>query len=158
MEFQQGIPIPFSDINDDRMWEGTAGSLPATKRYMTDIKEIDMSEMKGKDWSGFTVLRMNVREGDDSTNVIFEGRWLVDGLTRPDPSQTDISRYAVALTPTDSFFVFHEHLSTPEVRRYDVYDDFVGMEESREVPQVILDAVSSALVPGPGKEDMEPDA
>lgn len=116
-----------------------------------------MMEMKGKDWIEFSLLKMNVREGDDTTNVIFMGRWLVDGLTKPDISHIEVSRYAVALTPTNSYFVFHEHLSSPELRRYDVYEDFEGMEASDEVPQEILDAVSYALVLGPVKEDKDPD-
>lgn len=105
------------------------------------------------EWTGFSLLEMDVRDGDGCTNVIFMGRWLADCFSEPSVRFRKGCRYNVALTPTNSYFVFSEQRDSPELRRYEVYDCFEWMEESHEVPQIVLEAVSSALVIGRAGDD-----
>lgn len=95
--------------------------------------------------TGFSLLEMSAIDGDDLLKVIFMGRWLVEGFSMPSSDMPTGILFTVALTPSDSFFVFSEQPDAPEFRRYEVYDCFEWMEESLEIPQSILDAISSAM-------------
>jgi hypothetical protein len=108
-------------------------------------KESDNMDMESYEHSGFSLLEMSVSDGDDLMNVIFWGRWLVDLYSEPTAAQPQVARYTVALTPTDSYFVFREQAGAEEYRRYEVYDCFEWMEESLEVPENILAAVIITL-------------
>lgn len=107
----------------------------------------------GKERTGFSLLEMDVRDGNGYTRVIFMGRWLTDCFSEPSAGHPRGCRYTVALTPTNSYFVFCEQRDRPERRRYEVYDCFEWMEESLEVPQIVLEAVSTALVFGQAGDD-----
>ena len=102
--------------------------------------ELERNELKD-----FSLLEMSVVDGDDLLKVIFMGRWLVECFSMPSSDQPAGILFNVALTPSDSYFVFREQPDAPEFRRYEVYDCFEWMEESLEIPRSILDAISSAM-------------
>lgn len=111
-----------------------------------------------KKLAGFSMLEMSVTDEEDLVKVIFMGRWLVDCVNEPSVTHPEMNRYTVALTPTNSYFVFWEPLDLPALRRYEVYDCFEWMEESLEVPKGILKAISKANTPGPAEVCGTPDA
>lgn len=102
----------------------------------------------------FSLLEMSVVDGEDLLKVTFMGRWLVDGFSMPSSGQPAGTLFTVAITPSDSYFVFRELPDAPEFRKYEVYDCFEWMEESLEIPKCILDIIASAMSRQP---DMSPD-
>lgn len=102
-----------------------------------------------QEFTGFSMLEMNVTDEEDLIKVIFMGRWLVDCISEPAVTHPELNRYTVAITETQSYFVFSEPLDIPALRTYEVYDCFAAMEESLEVPKGILKAISNAHTTGP---------
>lgn len=90
----------------------------------------------------FFLLEKKVREGEETIKVNFMGRWLSESNSKPSAEHPRGVRYLVAITPTNSYFIFREPLEAPEYCNYDVYDSFEEMVESHEVPPCILDDVS----------------
>lgn len=99
--------------------------------------------------TGFSMLEMNVLSEEDPIKVIFKGRWLVDCVNEPSVTHPEINRYTIAITESDSYFVFSEPLDRPALRTYEVYDGFEGMEESLDVPEGILEAIFNTHTTGP---------
>lgn len=98
----------------------------------------------GNDHRVFSLLEMKVRDGVETTKVIFMGRWLSESTSKPSAEHPKGIQYLVASTPTNSYFVFRVPLDAPEHCNYEMYDSFEWMVESHEVPPCILEDVSYA--------------
>jgi hypothetical protein len=98
-----------------------------------------------KNGENFSLLEMSVQDENGFKKVIFMGRLLVDYYCEPSSRHPKGSRYIVAQTPTNSYFVFFEECSEPGIRRYEIYHSYDWMKESKEVPKAILLGIISAL-------------